>query len=110
MERESKINNGLLPIEAAFNPVEMFSTMSRMIATQQNSNPNSTQMEIPLIRDMPVFKELESQLSDFRASFPPQLAGAVMPHGIRSIYDLSNGRNLKSVDGLLYLAHVIAAL
>lgn len=103
MERDSKINNGLLPPEAAFNPVGMFSTMRRMVATQVDSSQTQ-------IRDMPTFKALEESLMAFRSSFPPHLADAIKPHGSPTLFGWANGRSLKSVDGALYLAHVIAAL
>lgn len=110
MERESKINNGLLPPETAFEPVGMFSTMSRMVSTQQNSSLNNTRTGIPRITNMLAFKKLEVELDSFWASFPPQLDDAIKPLGSSSIGGVSNGRSLKSVDGLLYLAHVITAL
>lgn len=138
MERDSKINNGLLPPEAAFNPVGMFSTMSRMVAT--NSRPSSSQAspgsggvsgsaahtDSNMVADSdspegptPVhktsaFQQLEDELKTFRASFPASLADAIRPTTFGPLSSSSNdngiGRNLKSVDGALYLAHSIVAL
>jgi len=103
MERESKINSGLLPPEASFNPIGMFSTISEMIGTRKTSSPNGAHREIPW---MPEFVELESQIASFRASLPPQMTDTIKEHA----YGPSNVQGVEGVGSLIYLAHIIPAL
>jgi len=103
MERESKINSGLLPPEASFNPIGMFSTISEMIATRKTSSPNGAHREIPW---MPEFMKLESQIASFRASLPPQMTDTIKAHA----YGQSDMQSVEGVDSLIYLAHLIPAL
>lgn len=140
MERESKIKNGLLPPEAAFNPAGMFSSMRRLLspsthshsreATSTGSSPSglgdyngssdasssadaghaNTLEGMTPIRDLPAFQRLQDDLAAFRASFPPPFADAIKPALYGSSSPNGGGRSLKSVDGALYLAHAIAAL